>query len=119
VLETASLGLRNVHTSSHTTGVITYGEEASMRKQRVAKVTISLSKDLLELADRLARERATTRSDVIAHLLAKEEGARIQALMAEGYREMAEENRQLTEETFPLARDMLLRETQWDKPTDG
>ncbi|MDP2952884.1 MAG: ribbon-helix-helix protein, CopG family, partial [Chloroflexota bacterium] len=41
----------------------------------MAKVTISLPRDLLALADRLARERSTTRSAVIAELLEKEEEA--------------------------------------------
>jgi metal-responsive CopG/Arc/MetJ family transcriptional regulator len=90
-----------------------------MSEQKVAKVTISLSKDLLDLADRLARERSTTRSGVIADLLEKEEEARIQALMEEGYREMAEENQRLAEEAFPLASETVLRHTQWDERPDG
>jgi metal-responsive CopG/Arc/MetJ family transcriptional regulator len=90
-----------------------------MREQKAAKVTISLPKDLLELADRLARERATTRSAVIAGLLEKEEKARIQALMEEGYREMAEENHRLAEEAFPLASESLKRDTRWDERADG
>ena len=90
-----------------------------MREQKVAKVTISLPRDLLALADRLARERSTTRSAVIAELLEKEEEARIQSLMEEGYREMAEENRRLAEEAFPLASDMVRRHTQWDESANG
>lgn len=88
-----------------------------MREQKVAKVTISLPQDLLVLADRLARERSTTRSAVIAELLEKEEEARIQALMAEGYRELAQENRRLVEESFPLASEMLRQNTQWGERT--
>ncbi len=40
----------------------------------------------------MAKEESLSRSEVIAKLLKKEEKARIEALMAEGYREMAEEN---------------------------
>ncbi len=90
-----------------------------MSEQKVAKVTISLSKNLLDLADRLARERSTTRSGVIAELMEKEEKARIQALMEEGYREMAEENRRLAEEAFPLASEAIQQNTKWDERASG
>ena len=90
-----------------------------MREAKVAKVTISLSQNVLDYADRLAKERATTRSGVIAELLEREEKARIQALMEEGYREMAEENRRLAEEAFPLASEMVQHHTRWDERADG
>lgn len=90
-----------------------------MRGQKVAKVTISLSEELLKLADRLARERSTSRSGVVVELLLKEEEEGIQALMEEGYREMAEENRSLAEEAFPLTNEMLQKRTRWDeRPVD-
>ncbi len=90
-----------------------------MRQQRVAKVTISLPQERLDYADRLAKERSTTRSGVIASLLEKEEQARLHALMEEGYREMAEENRRLAEEAFPLAVEMLRRSAPWDERALG
>ena len=90
-----------------------------MGQPTVAKVTISLPQHLLDLADRLARERGTTRSAVICELLENEERAKVKALMAEGYQEMAEENRRLAEEAFPLASETILRDTRWDEPTDG
>ncbi len=39
----------------------------------------------------------------------------MRALMEKGYREMAEENRRLAEEAFPLASAMLLRQTKWNE----
>ncbi|MEK7282054.1 MAG: ribbon-helix-helix domain-containing protein [Chloroflexota bacterium] len=90
-----------------------------MRERRVAKVTISLPRDLLDFADRLAKEKSTTRSQLLAELLRNEEEARIQALMAEGYREMAEENRRLAEESLPLANETVLQHTQWDERPNG
>lgn len=84
-----------------------------MDDRRVSKVTISLPTPLLEFADLLAQERATTRSGVIAELLRREEETQIQALMAEGYQEMAEENRRMAEEAFPLAAETLRQNTQW------
>ncbi len=90
-----------------------------MPQPKVAKVAISLPKDLLDLADRLAKERSTTRSSVIADLLKKEEEARIQALMEEGYREMAEEDRQIANEFSPLVAESLRKNTQWDEKPNG
>ena len=90
-----------------------------MRERKIAKVTISIPQQLLSLADRLALERATSRSGLIAELLAKEEEAQIRALMEEGYREMAEEDRRLAEETFGLASEMIAHHAEWDQPTDG
>lgn len=80
-----------------------------MDQQRVAKVTISLPMSLLEYADRLAKEKSTTRSAVIAQLLEKEEEGSIRGLMAEGYREMAEENRRDAEAALSLTSEVMLR----------
>ena len=89
-----------------------------MTHARVAKVTISLPGDLLGIADRLATERSITRSQVIAELLAKEERVRVKQLMEEGYREMAEENRRIAEEEFPLTAEMIRRSTSWPQSAD-
>ena len=48
-----------------------------------------------------------------------EKEARIQTLMAEGYSEMGEENRRLAEEAFPLAREIMLRDTKWEERSNG
>ncbi len=77
-----------------------------------ARTTISLRQDLVDLADRLARERSTSRSGVIAHLLEREARALTEALMDKGYRELAEE-------AFPLASDLLARATAWDEGPRG
>ena len=80
-----------------------------MSKQKVAKVTISLPKNLLETADRLAQEWSTTRSGVVGQLLGKEEEAQVQALMTEGYQEMDEENRKEAEEALNVTGEVVLR----------
>ena len=80
-----------------------------MPDHKVAKVTISLTRELLDYADRLARERGTTRSGLIAGLLEYEEESRIKKLMGEGYREIAEENRRESEEALNLTSDVMLR----------
>ena len=90
-----------------------------MSGRKVAKVTISLPLHLLEYADRLAEQRETTRSGVICQLLTKEETEEIHALMAEGYKEVAEENRLLAEEVFPFASETIRCNTQWDEGPSG
>ena len=86
---------------------------------KVGKITISLPRALLELADRLAQERSTSRSGVIAELLMKEQEAQMRSLMAEGYQEMAEENRKLAEDGFPVTSEMIQSYTVWGEETDG
>ncbi len=90
-----------------------------MSERTVAKVTISLSQELLEVTDRLARERKISRSRVIADLIEKEVKDEVRALMAEGYQESAQENRHLAQEAFPLASDAIMKTTTWDEPNDG
>ena len=90
-----------------------------MTERAVEKITISLRHDLLDLADRLARERSTSRSGIIADLLEKEAHALTEALMEEGYREMAEENRSLAGETFVMMSGLLGRTTEWKEDTRG
>ena len=80
-----------------------------MASTRVEKVTISLPKDSLALADRLAKTWSTTRSGVVARLLEHAEEARVQALMKEGYIEMAAENLRDAEEALGLTREVMLR----------
>ena len=81
-----------------------------MVEQKFSKITISLPRSLLDLADRLARERSSSRSGVIAELLKKEEEVRIQALMAEGYQQLGEENRLEAEEALNLTSEVVLRD---------
>ena len=45
----------------------------------------------------------------------KEERERIEALMAEGYQAMSEENLQEVEEAFPLMAEVVLRDDQEPK----
>ena len=79
-----------------------------MDDARVTKVTISLAPSLLKFADLLAHEKSTSRSGIIAKLLEKEEKARTESLMAEGYLDMAEENLLEAEEALKLTREVML-----------
>ena len=67
----------------------------------------------------MVKEKSISRSEVIAKLLKKEEKARLEALMAEGYKEMAEENRRLAEEAFPLVSETILKYIEWAERTLG
>ena len=79
-----------------------------MTSSGVEKVTISLPKDSLDLADRLAETWSTTRSGVVVQLLEREKEARVRVLMKEGYLEMASENRRDAEEALNLTREVIL-----------
>ena len=81
-----------------------------MVQHKASSITISLPQVLLELADRLAEERSMTRSAVIAELLRKEEKAQTQLLMAEGYQQLADENRRESEEALNLTSEVILRD---------
>ena len=81
-----------------------------LETKKARKITISLPPSLLDVADRLAKERSTTRSGVIAELLKREEKADIEALMAQGYREWGEENRREAEEALGLTGEVALRD---------
>lgn len=78
--------------------------------QKVSKITISLPPSLVDVVDRLAKERSTTRSGVIAELLKKEVKAEIEALMAQGYQDCGEENRLEAEEALGLTGEVALRD---------
>ena len=80
-----------------------------MVEQKVGKVTISLPRSLLDFTDRLAKIRSTTRSGIIAELLKREEEAQTNTLMAEGYRDMGEENLTDAERSLNLTREVVLQ----------
>lgn len=80
-----------------------------------AKVTISLPASLLKDVDRMAREQSTTRSGVFQKLLIKEQRAAVYRLMEEGYREYAEETRQMVGEMWPLVAERMRELPPWDE----
>jgi len=79
-----------------------------MPNSKVVKVTISLPRELVELADTIAVEAETSRSAVLAQLLREQREARLRALMAQGYQELAEENLRDAEEALPLTGEVVL-----------
>ena len=71
---------------------------------QVAKLTISLPKSLISLADEVANERNISRSKVISDCLSELAQKRKMELMEEGYKDMAEENREFVKSAFELQR---------------
>ncbi|MBI2912766.1 MAG: ribbon-helix-helix protein, CopG family [Chloroflexi bacterium] len=69
----------------------------------VVKVTVSLPSELAEFIDRVAAETHRSRSGVVADLLQELKKRRLKAALAEGYRELAEENKRFAREAMPLA----------------
>ena len=56
---------------------------------QVVKVTISVPKDLVKMADKVAKERKTSRSKVVSSCLQELARQRFEAELEEGYRAMA------------------------------
>lgn len=68
---------------------------------RVVKLSISLPRELLSVADQIAQEQGTSRSKVISACLEEVAERRRIAQLEEAYREMACENRLLAEQLLP------------------
>ena len=60
---------------------------------QVVKVTVSVPKDLVKMADKVAKERKTSRSKVVSSCLQELAKQRFQAELEEGYRAMAADER--------------------------
>jgi len=58
---------------------------------QVVKVTVSVPKDLVKMADKVAKERKTSRSKVVSSCLQELAKQRFQAELEEGYRAMAKD----------------------------
>lgn len=74
---------------------------------QVAKLTISLPKSLISFADEVASERKISRSKVVSSCLQEFAERRKLALMEEGYKEMAEEQRQFAVMASALAHEVV------------
>ena len=102
---------RLIRSAEGIAGMVDYmGKVIHMPNANTAKITISLPRDLVQLADELASERSTTRSGLVADLLRNEEEARVELLMAQGYRALRQENRDEAEEALGLTREIVLRD---------
>ncbi len=74
---------------------------------RVAKLTISLPKDLIALTDEIASERKVSRSKVVSSCLQEFAEKRLREGMEEGYKAMNEEQREFAKMSFDLQRRVV------------
>ncbi|MBA7699084.1 hypothetical protein ES703_107770 [subsurface metagenome] len=75
-----------------------------------ARLTISLPRDLISLADEVASERKVSRSKVVSDCLSEFARKRKMELMKEGYKAMAKENLEIAKQAFALQREVALRQ---------
>ena len=75
--------------------------------KQVARVTISLPRDMILFADKVANERKINRSRVISLCLQEAAEQRRLAELEEGYKAMAKENREFAKMAFELQRRVV------------
>jgi CopG family transcriptional regulator/antitoxin EndoAI len=75
----------------------------------VAKITISLTPELLRATDEIARQDDKARSGIIREALALYLKERERQEMIRGYQEMAELNRELAEESVAAVNEVWAR----------
>ena len=80
----------------------------------VVKMTISLSAELAEFAEQLARERDCPKSRVFAELLERRRRELLAEALAAGYRELAADNRRFARQALPLAAEVW-DDSEWDE----
>ena len=74
---------------------------------RVGKLTISLPRNLISLTDEIAKERKISRSKLVSICLQELAEKRLRAEMEQGYKLMAEEQRQIAKMSFELQRRVI------------
>jgi metal-responsive CopG/Arc/MetJ family transcriptional regulator len=74
---------------------------------QVAKLTISLPRDLLSLADEIAAERKISRSKLVYQCLQELSEQRLNVKMAEGYRALSKSNLEFADQAINLAHEIL------------
>ena len=74
---------------------------------KVARLTISLPRDMIAFADKVANERKISRSKVISSCLQEAAEQRRLAELEEGYKTMAEEHRQFAIAVSALAHEVV------------
>jgi metal-responsive CopG/Arc/MetJ family transcriptional regulator len=72
-------------------------------------ISITVEPDLIAVVDEIRKETNTTRSGVISRCLEELAQRRATALMEEGYKAMAKENKDFAKMAFELQRRVVLR----------
>ena len=71
------------------------------------KITLSLDEDLVEVLEKVSRQRKKPRSRVVQEALRLWQKKELQQKLAEGYRAMVEEDRENAERRLPAFRELL------------
>ena len=71
------------------------------------KVTLSLDEDLVEVLEKVSRQRKKPRSRVVQEALRLWQRRELQEKLAEGYRAMVEEDRETAERRVSAFREIL------------
>ena len=71
------------------------------------KLTVSLDEDLVQTLDEISRQRKKPRSHVVQEALRSWRRSNVQDKLAEGYRAMAEEDRETAERHVPAFKEIL------------
>jgi len=71
------------------------------------KLTVSVPRSLVKLADTVAKEKKTSRSKVVAACLQELAKQRLEKELEEGYRAMAKIHKQLASESFKMQREVI------------
>ncbi len=74
---------------------------------RTAKLTVSLPRELISLADQIAKEKKISRSKVVSACLQDLAEKHRVAEMAEGYKAMAKEQKQFAAMSSKIAHEVL------------
>lgn len=90
-----------------------------MQHSIMRKITISLPSDLVDLADRIANQTRSSRSQVISQVLAEVQTREQTRLAEEGYRFYAAEAAEFAEASGPLAAEALAPLTAGENEHDG
>jgi hypothetical protein len=77
------------------------------------KVTVTLRPESLAYADRKARERQVSRSEIIDSALAEAEEREVEALMMAGYKAMAKENAEVAVEGMESFWEIIKDDPIW------
>ena len=73
----------------------------------VEKLTVSVPKELIELADSVAKEKKTSRSKVVAACLQELAEKRLRAQMKDGYKALAKENLKFAKNALPAMNEVV------------
>jgi metal-responsive CopG/Arc/MetJ family transcriptional regulator len=74
---------------------------------KVQNITVSIPRDLIIIADKVAREKRISRSNLVANCLKELAARQLQEQLEEGYTAMAKEHKRFTDMTIASVHEVL------------